>query len=211
MTLAATMASSVVLASRSAILGYHQSALVCTPRYFRKYRGQDEETAFSRNCCAADGNIGIGPINKSCGWLLRWRWNVCRKSLLLVWDYVRHPSVPGQNFAKSSARAGYTQLQGIRSLRTAEAAVKKLLLTSIAALFLATGAAHATEMFHAQCGHKLIYVFGRNGWSFGTQEEGELPERQFRLGFDKKGMRTLYFRVRKCHHYVDEISGQEYR
>jgi hypothetical protein len=94
------------------------------------------------NCCIADGNIGIGPINQSCGWLLRWRWDVCRKSLLLVWDYVRHPSVPGQNFEKSSARAGYTRLQGIRTLRTAEAAVKKLLLTGIAALFLATGAAH---------------------------------------------------------------------
>ena len=88
---------------------------------------------------------------------------------------------------------------------------KKTLFAGIAALLLATGAAHATETFHAQCGHKLIYVFGRNGWSFTTQEEGELPERQFRLGFDKKGMRTLYFRGRKCHHYVDEISGQEYR
>src|SRR5262249_60863829 len=62
MTLAATMAFSVVLASQSAILGYHQSALVCTPRCFRKCRGQDEETAFSRNCCAADGKIGISPI-----------------------------------------------------------------------------------------------------------------------------------------------------
>jgi len=38
--LAATMASSVVLASRSAILGYHQSALVCTPRCFRKCRAK---------------------------------------------------------------------------------------------------------------------------------------------------------------------------
>src|SRR5262249_32129034 len=62
MTLAATMESSVALASQSAILGYLQSALVCTPRCFRKCRGQDEETAFSRNCCAADGNIGSGPI-----------------------------------------------------------------------------------------------------------------------------------------------------
>ena len=137
------MASSVDPVSQSAIPGYRLSALVCILVCLIRFRGRDEETTSSRNCCIADGNIGIGPINQSCGWLLRWRWDVCRKSLLLVWDYVRHPSVPGQNFEKSSARAGYTRLQGIRTLRTAEAAVKKLLLTSIAALLLATGGAHA--------------------------------------------------------------------
>ena len=130
------MASLVALASRSAILGYRLSVLACILVCLIRFRGRDEETTSSRNCCIADGNIGIGPINQSCGWLLRWRWNVCRKSLLLVWDYVRHPSVPGQNFEKSSARAGYTRLQGIRTLRTAEAAVKKLLLTGIAALLM---------------------------------------------------------------------------
>src|SRR5215471_17295992 len=100
--------------------------------------GIGEKATSNWNCCAADGNISIGPINQSCGWLLRWRWDVCRKSLLLVWAYVRHPSVPGQNFAKSSARAGYTRLQGIRNLRTAEAAVKKPFITGVAALFLST-------------------------------------------------------------------------
>src|SRR6516225_6490076 len=146
MILAATMASSVDPVSQSAIPGYRLSALVCILVCLIRFRGRDEETTSSRNCCIADGNIGIGPINQSCGWLLRWRWDVCRKSLLLVWDYVRHPSVPGQNFEKSSARAGYTRLQGIRTLRTAEAAVKKLFLAGVAALsVLSASAAHARE------------------------------------------------------------------
>jgi hypothetical protein len=152
------MASSVDPVSQSAIPGYRLSALVCILVCLIRFRGRDEETTSSRNCCIADGNIGIGPINQSCGWLLRWRWDVCRKSLLLIWDYVRHPSVPGQNFEKSSARAGYTRLQGIPTLRTAEAAVKKLLLTGIATLLLTTGAAHATEDFCA------VVLKNRDGW-----------------------------------------------
>jgi hypothetical protein len=38
-------------------------------------------------------------------------------------------------------------MQSLRILRTAEAAMKKLLLTGVAALFLATGTAPATDEF----------------------------------------------------------------
>src|SRR6516164_4325538 len=62
MTLAATMASLVALASRSAILGYRLSVLACILVCLIRFRGRDEETTSSRNYCTANGNIGIGPI-----------------------------------------------------------------------------------------------------------------------------------------------------
>ena len=178
------MASLVDPVSQSAILGYHQSALVCILGCSIKYRGHDEKTTSSRNYCTADGNIGISPINQSCGWLLRWRWDVCRKSLLLVWDYVRHPSVPGQNFAKSSAREGYTRLQGIRILQTAEAAVKKLFLSGIATLFLATGTAHAQRE-----GGAFFGPFSR-GDSSGAS--GQLRKCSARANADEKAFPSRY-------------------
>jgi len=76
--------------------------------------------------------------------------------------------------------------------------MKKLLFTvSVAALFLATGAAQATENYFMLCGDKIINVYGHHGYSFtqisakrkrGWHQEGdsyysqELPTQAFRDG-----------------------------
>ena len=80
MILAATTVSSVALASRSAILGYHQSALVCILHCSIRFRGQDEKATSNRNCCVADGNIGIGPIFWTRWLRQRIRWWSYRRS-----------------------------------------------------------------------------------------------------------------------------------
>jgi len=76
--------------------------------------------------------------------------------------------------------------------------MKKLLLTGIAALLLATGTAHANENFYVQCGRKVVNVFGHHGFSFSEVVNGkegrELPVRAFRLDRDH----NVYFRGRKC-------------
>jgi len=82
--------------------------------------------------------------------------------------------------------------------------IKKLLLTSVAALFLATGTAQANEDFDVQCGNKRVHVYGHHGWEFTeirrSREFREitwsrrLPERFFRMEDD----RTIYFHGRKC-------------
>jgi hypothetical protein len=63
--------------------------------------------------------------------------------------------------------------------------MKKLLLTSIAALFLATGMAHASSYHAVQCGKKRIYVLGHHGFSFyeikgHKRNDQALPDRWFR-------------------------------
>jgi hypothetical protein len=75
--------------------------------------------------------------------------------------------------------------------------MKKLFLTGLAALFLATGTAHATEMYDARCGNRTISIFARHGWIF-SEDEKELPERLFRISQGKDGKRVIYFRGRKC-------------
>jgi hypothetical protein len=75
--------------------------------------------------------------------------------------------------------------------------MKKLLLTTMAALLLATGTANATEMYDARCGNKTISIFARHGWMF-SEGEKELPTRLFRVSQDKDGKRVIYFRGRKC-------------
>jgi hypothetical protein len=71
-------------------------------------------------------------------------------------------------------------------------------LIGIAALFLATGTAHASEYYLAQCGSKLVYVLGHHGYTFSQIDvDGnlmrELPIRLFRF----TGI-ALYFRGHKC-------------
>src|SRR5262245_47634855 len=75
MILAATTVCSVDPVSQSAILGYHQSALVCILHCSIRFRGQDEKATSNRNCCVADGNIGIGPIRSL--QYYRWRPDLC--------------------------------------------------------------------------------------------------------------------------------------
>ena len=76
--------------------------------------------------------------------------------------------------------------------------MKKTLLTGVAALFLATGPAHATENYYVRCGRKLVNVLGHHGYSFteiiSDDKEVELPARAFRFG--RNG--AVYFRGRKC-------------
>jgi hypothetical protein len=78
-----------------------------------------------------------------------------------------------------------------------EARMIKTLTGAIAALFLATGTAQATEMYEARCGNRTISIFARNGWSF-TEGEKELPTRLFRVRQDRDGQRVIYFRGQKC-------------
>ena len=45
--------------------------------------------------------------------------------------------------------------------------MKKLLLAGVAALFLATGTAHAgCHEFYYRCGNKLVNVYGCRAWGF---------------------------------------------
>ena len=79
--------------------------------------------------------------------------------------------------------------------------VKNAFLMSIAALFLATGTAQATENYFLQCGPRLVNVYGHHGYIYteivrgkGRGEGGrELPEHMlpYRNG-------TPYFHGRKC-------------
>jgi hypothetical protein len=73
--------------------------------------------------------------------------------------------------------------------------MKKLLLTGIAALLLATGTAHATSFEITVCGNKLVYIHGHHGYTYYQwigDKERELPSKLFRRG------NRLYFRGRKC-------------
>jgi hypothetical protein len=85
----------------------------------------------------------------------------------------------------------------------------KVLLTGIAALFLAIGTAQATENYLVQCGTKLVEVLGHHGYSFFEIKKGdrqrELPSRAFR--FDKND--NLYFRGHKCSCSSDQWKEDE--
>jgi len=78
---------------------------------------------------------------------------------------------------------------------------KATLLTGIATLFLATGAAQATENYFLQCGPRLVNVYGHHGYIYteivrGEGREGkgrEFPERMLRY---RNG--APYIHGRKC-------------
>jgi len=76
--------------------------------------------------------------------------------------------------------------------------MKKLFLTGIATLFLATGAAYATERYYVQCGSRIVYVFGHQGYTFteiiNGKEGRKLSARPFRFDGDS----VLHFRGHKC-------------
>jgi hypothetical protein len=84
--------------------------------------------------------------------------------------------------------------------------MKKPLLTSIAALFLATGAAHAgCHEWYYRCDNKLVNVQGcnaRNPWHFNEviskEKSIDLPSRAFRLRDRGDAGSGLYFHGRKC-------------
>jgi hypothetical protein len=80
---------------------------------------------------------------------------------------------------------------------------KKLLLTSIAALFLATGTANAgCHEYYFRCDNKLVYVQGCTNWSFSeiiSKEKGvDLPSHAFRMRVRGAPNAGLYFRGQKC-------------
>jgi hypothetical protein len=87
--------------------------------------------------------------------------------------------------------------------------VRKAFLMSIAALFLATGAAQATENYFLQCGPRLVNVYGHHGYIYteivrgqGRGEGGrEFPERMLRYRNS-----TPYFHGHKCY----RISAMEF-
>src|SRR5262245_50102627 len=86
----------------------------------------------------------------------------------------------------------------------------KLLLTNVAALFLAAGIAHANEDWLALCGKHRIHVWGHHGFEFylmpkgaslpNANDEGPLvPQKRLSrrlFWFDNND--NLYFRGRKC-------------
>jgi hypothetical protein len=87
--------------------------------------------------------------------------------------------------------------------------MKKLLLTGIAALLLATGTARltqATERYSVRCKGQLFTVYGHHGYMFfrGEPEDNDekkaLPDRLFRFGDD-----ALYFRGHKCKYVRDRL------
>jgi hypothetical protein len=78
--------------------------------------------------------------------------------------------------------------------------MKKLFLTSIAALLLATGTALANRQAHYQCGKDLIFVNMGKGFThyelvLDKADRRPLPSRFFRWN-DYNG--ALYYRGRKC-------------
>jgi len=94
-------------------------------------------------------------------------------------------------------------MQSLWVLRTAKAAMKKLFLTGIAALFLATGTAHAgCHDFYFRCDKKLVNVNGCTKWSFSEiiskEKSRDLPSRAFWMPIRGAPNGGLYFRGRKC-------------
>jgi len=94
----------------------------------------------------------------------------------------------------------------------------KLLLAGIAALFLATGAAQATEHFVMRCGESLIEVFGCHGYHFSKYSEtgdgSELSERLFRKRGNYTGpdgcCSSWTFRGRRCKYVKELLSYEEW-
>jgi hypothetical protein len=86
-------------------------------------------------------------------------------------------------------------------------AMKKLLLAGIAALFLTTGTAHATENYLVRCAGQFFTVYGHHGYSFNRSDaegnEGpEMPKRLFRWSTNNE---TLFFRGRKCKYVPSDV------
>jgi hypothetical protein len=78
--------------------------------------------------------------------------------------------------------------------------MKKTLLTGIAALFLATGTAHANHQAYYQCGKKLILANIGKGFEeyvliLDKEHERPLPSRFFRW---RDYSDVMYYRGRKC-------------
>jgi hypothetical protein len=83
--------------------------------------------------------------------------------------------------------------------------IARALITGVAALFLAMGAAQATEDWLDRCGKYLIHTYGYHGYMFFLMPKGasriddddrkrQLPGKLFRIDDDG----NLYFRGRKC-------------
>jgi hypothetical protein len=92
--------------------------------------------------------------------------------------------------------------------------VKTLLLTSVAALCLPTGAAHTTEHFVVRCAGHFFAIYGHHGYSFSTYpyppegKETELPERLFHFR-DRRDERTWFYRGHKCKVIKDLLAPNE--
>jgi hypothetical protein len=85
--------------------------------------------------------------------------------------------------------------------------MKKLLLTTIAALFLATGAAQANSNWTFLCGGMTVYVLGHHGYEYATEDERILPPQKFKWRWANSGP-ILYYRGRKCT-CLDGFAGGE--
>jgi hypothetical protein len=80
--------------------------------------------------------------------------------------------------------------------------MKKVFLAGVAALFLATGTAHATDIYSIRCANQLFTIYGHHGYEFtrGETRCGKLlPEHLFRQRRDG----TWFFRGHKCKYVRD--------
>ena len=79
-------------------------------------------------------------------------------------------------------------------------AMNKIFLASVAALLLATGAAHAERQAYYQCGKDVVFVNTGKGFTdyelvIDEKKDRRLPGRFFRWN-NSNGV--LYYRGRKC-------------
>ena len=56
--------------------------------------------------------------------------------------------------------------------------MKKLFLTGVAVLFLATGAAHATERYLVRCAGQVFTVYGHHGYMFFRGEPANMMNKK---------------------------------
>jgi hypothetical protein len=68
----------------------------------------------------------------------------------------------------------------------------KTFLTSIAALLLATGTAHATSYSLHQCGSKLIYVYGHHGYTYYLLKNVHPPKTAFDANIDRELPKKMF-------------------
>ena len=81
--------------------------------------------------------------------------------------------------------------------------MRQIFLAGMAALFLATGTAHAgCHEYYFRCGNKLVNVQGCTKWGFSevisAEKYVELPSRRFQMRYDGAPGSGLYFRGRRC-------------
>jgi hypothetical protein len=77
--------------------------------------------------------------------------------------------------------------------------MKRILLAGVAALFLATGTAHASDYYAIQCGKKRIFVLGHHGYSFtDVVADKELPSRHFQAVNGQSDRISWRYRGRRC-------------